>query len=319
MRRLFQLIIARLSAVTRSSKGLVEMTFEAIARRDSIVRALREFLHRQFFYELATPVVRRVDDGLAGRIRVSHDGGVFLRESIGPPLRYNLKFTPRVFEIGPCFRKETPDRTHGREFTMLELYAANEDFGFLFQLAEDLMVNLLQVKPERVSIIEQLAVIFRFDPTRPPPDLVADMANELGVSTKVQPHEVVDSFIAERIEPLSMGRCVFFYDYPSGASDPCARFAIERGAVNRFELFVNGLEVINGYEDETDIPAFIERASALGLYSTEQAIVQDDIEKDITPIRSVGLGIGIERLCMAAAKERDISTFQHSQEFSGLS
>jgi lysyl-tRNA synthetase, class II len=108
---------------------------------------------------------------------------------------------------------------------------------------------------------------------------------------------------------------VFLIDYPLGGDEPCARLTPGTTAVlNRFELLVDGIEVVHGYEDELDGHAFAERARAVDLYDQEQALAWEAINAGRVPAASVGLGIGIERLCMATGN-KDISTFLQSSQF----
>ncbi|MBO3750024.1 hypothetical protein J5X84_28415 [Streptosporangiaceae bacterium NEAU-GS5] len=76
--------------------------------------------------------------------------------------------------------------------------------------------------------------------------------------------------------------------------------------LNRFELVVDGIEVAHGYEDETDRAEFLARATQVGLLDVGQGRV---------PAASVGLRIGIERLCAAATNLRDMSAFRNSVAF----
>ncbi|MFD4944193.1 hypothetical protein ACFVYE_33505 [Streptomyces sp. NPDC058239] len=78
---------------------------------------------------------------------------------------------------------------------------------------------------------------------------------------------------------------------------------------------VDGIEVVHGYEDEPDQAAFVERARAVDLYDDEQALAWKAIDAGRVPAGSVGLGIGIERLCMAATGIKDITVFQQSPQF----
>jgi lysyl-tRNA synthetase class 2 len=78
---------------------------------------------------------------------------------------------------------------------------------------------------------------------------------------------------------------------------------------------IDGIEVVHGYEDEPDQTALVERARAVDLYDDEQALAWEAIDAGRVPASSVGLGIGIERLCMAASGAKDITVFQQSPQF----
>lgn len=84
---------------------------------------------------------------------------------------------------------------------------------------------------------------------------------------------------------------------------------------NRFELIVDGIEVVHGYEDEPDGAAFTQRAKEADLYDDEQRLAREAVDAGRVMAVSVGLGIGSERLCMAASGVKDISRFQQSPMF----
>ncbi|MGA5441942.1 amino acid--tRNA ligase-related protein [Streptomyces griseoincarnatus] len=290
---------------------------DPIAVKSNVLFSLRDTLRDERFLEVTTPVARRADLGSGRRAAVDLDGGRFLRAMIGPALRANLEYHPRVFEIGPCFRPEKPDAVHGPEFTMLDLYAAGESFEFLFELAERLVAPHIGYELERISIADYVRDVLGTDPRHEPlGDLPTRMASRLGVSADTPFQTVLGQFVERELETQSVGRAVFLTDYLVGGDEPCARLTPgTTGLINRFEVIVDGLEVVHGYEDETDGALFAERAQAVDLYDAEQQLAWELINAGRVPAASVGLGIGVERLCMAATGVHDIRYFLQSPEF----
>jgi lysyl-tRNA synthetase class II len=288
-----------------------------VAMKSDLLFSLRDTLRTETFVEVVTPVARKADLGPGRRAPVAFDGGRFLRTMIGPALRVNLEFHPRIFEIGPCFRPEKPDELHAPEFTMLDLYAADEDFEFLIALAARLTTPYLRYTPVCVSIADYIRDLFGIDLRHEPVgDLPARMADHMHLSGQIPFKAVLGEFVERELETQSVGAAIFLTDYPTGGDEPCARLAQGTTAIlNRFELLVDGIEVVHGYEDEADGQAFAERARAVDLYDDEQALAWEAITAGRVPAASVGLGIGIERLCMAAAGVKDISTFLQSAQF----
>ncbi|MGK4906494.1 amino acid--tRNA ligase-related protein [Streptomyces albus] len=290
---------------------------DPIAMKSDVLYALRDTLRTEAFVEVVTPVARRAGLGPGRRAAADVDGGRFLRTMIGPALRVNLEHHPRIFEIGPCFRPEKPDELHACEFTMLDLYAACEHFSYLFSLAERLVTPHIPHAPVRISVAEHIYDQFGTDLRREGlGDLPARMADQLRLSPAMPFKDVLGHYVERELEPRSAGTAVFLTDYPLGGDEPCARLTPGTLAqLNRFELLVDGIEVVHGYEDETDGVAFVERARAAGLYDEEQRLAWEAIEDGRVPAASVGLGIGIERLCMAASGIKDISRFLQSPQF----
>lgn len=290
---------------------------DPIAMKSDMLFALRDTLRTEVFVEVVTPVARRADLGLGRRAPVDLDGGRFLRAMIGPALRMNLEHHPRIFEIGPCFRPEKPDHLHAFEFTMLDLYAAGEDFEFLFALAERLVAPHVAHTLARISVVDHIRGQFGIDLRREPlGDLPARMADRMNLSPTTPFQGVLGRYVERELETQSAGTAVFLTDYPLGGDEPCARLAPGTTAtINRFELIVDGIEVIHGYEDEDDGAAFVQRAREVDLYDEEQRLAWEAINEGRVPATSVGLGIGIERLCMAASGIKDISRFLQSPQF----
>ncbi|MEU2032551.1 amino acid--tRNA ligase-related protein [Nocardia amamiensis] len=291
---------------------------EAIEAKSDLLFQIRTLLLSQGFAEVVTPTFRKADD-LTGRRATAAVGGRngWLRSMIGPALRYQLAHTPRVFEIGDCFRNDTADATHISEFTMLDLYAADSSYDYLIELAENLVGLANPGTPRRISVAEHLGTTLGVDLTRETLDRhVGALSRHLGRPADAALPDLLDAYITAELEPQSTGTATFLVDMPLGGNEPCAKLRHGTAAVlNRFEVFIDGVEVVHGYEDETDAEAFIARASAIGLYNPEQSLVQKAIHDGVVPARSVGLGIGIERLCMAATGARDIRLFQQSAAF----
>ncbi|MFI9311005.1 amino acid--tRNA ligase-related protein [Streptomyces triculaminicus] len=290
------------------------MLDDPIALKSGVLFSLRDTLRAEGFHEVVTPVARRADLGPGQRAAVDLNGGRFLRAMIGPALRMNLEHHPRIFEIGPCFRPEKPDHLHAAEFSMLDLYAAGESFAFLFDLAERLVSPHLTYKLERISIADHLREAFGTDLRHEPAgDLPAQVAIHLGLSADTPFPTALGQYVERELETQSAGRAVFLTDYPLGGDEPCARLTPgTTSLINRFELIVDGIEVIHGYEDEPDTAAFTQRAKDVNLYDDEQRLAREAVDAGRVPAASVGLGIGIERLCMAASGVKDISDFQQS-------
>jgi elongation factor P--beta-lysine ligase len=291
---------------------------EAIEVTSELLYTIRTLLRGHGYAEVTTPTFRQADDLTGTRAHAtvgSQDG--WLRSMIGPALRYQLAHTPRVFEIGACFRNDPADATHLPEFSMLDLYAAHESYDYLINLAQEL-VRLAHPGPvERVSVADELGDALGVDLFRETLDRHSGaLARHLGVPAETPLHDLLDAYIAAELEPRSAGTVLFLVDMPLGGNEPCAKLREDTAAVlNRFEVFIDGVEVVHGYEDETDAEAFIRRASAIGLYNPEQSLIQKAILAGAVPSHSVGLGIGIERLAMAATGVRDIHLFRQSAVF----
>lgn len=290
---------------------------EAIGYKSELLWRIRNLLRELGFVEVVTPIFRQADDLTGHRSPAEVGGHGFLRSMIGPALRYNLQHAPRIYEIGACFRPDEPDATHSREFSMLDLYAADESFEFLIALAERLVQLAFPTQLARISVAKHLAATLGVDLIRE--TLAAHsgaLARYLHLPEDTPLRDLLDTYIRVELEPGMIGSAAFLIDMPLGGNEPCAQRRRGTAAVlNRFEVFIDGVEVVHGYEDETDTDEFIHRARAVGLYNPEQQRVVDAVRAGTVPAHSVGLGIGIERLCMAATGVGDITHFRQSTCF----
>lgn len=289
---------------------------DALLFKATLLRTLREFLHDRGFVELYTPVVRRVDDGFRPRPEVSLNGSRYLREAVGPALRHNLRHFPKVYELGPCFRTDPPSLTHSPEFLMLDLYQRDEDFTSLITLAEDLLHTCYPGDVTQISLIDEFRAHYDLDITTADEEKVrTTLVKALRIPQYETTYAAVEAFVKRHIEPITADRCVILRDFPL-ETEVCARLRSDATSVlNRFEVLINGLEVIHGYEDEPDSHLFEQRARSSYFYNEEQERIHTDIRAGVLPAASSGMGIGIERLCMAATNSPDISSFLPSVDF----
>lgn len=197
---------------------------DPLSLKSDVLFHLRDTLRAQGFREAITPVARRADLGPGRRAPVDLTGGRFLRAMIGPALRMNLEHHTRVFEIGPCFRPEEPDRLHAAEFTMLDLYAAHEEYAFLLDLAKQLVAAHLPYTPVQISVGDYIRDVFGIDLRREPVgDLPRQMADRLGLGVDTPFKDTLGQFVERELETQSVNAAVFLVDYPLGGDEPCAR------------------------------------------------------------------------------------------------
>ena len=278
---------------------------------------LRSCLRDRDFLELVTPVARKTQVPIANRPKVDLAGGRFLRTMIGPALRSTLKHHSRVFEIGPCFRDDPADMTHSPEFTMLDLYAADESFDFLLNLALVLVAPAVRGEVVSISVAEVIKQRVGIDlSTQTVESAICELASAADCDPHEAPERIVDSFIEKIVEPKTNGCAAVVHDYPLGGSEPCARSKPgAMGVARRFEIFIEGIEVAHGYEDEIDLKAFAERAQAVNLFDEDQERIVNEINNGDVPLASVGMGIGVERLCMAVDGMKDIWKYRFGSAY----
>lgn len=301
----------------------VKSRFEA---RFRIITAIRRFFQDHGFLEVETPVLQSIPGGATARPFATHmndlDLDLFLR--VAPELylkRLLVGGFERVFEMGKNFRNEGMDREHNPEFTMLEAYAAWQDYEWLMNLTEDLIIGLAQElfgKPEvtyqettialskpfkRISFSELVTQACGLDFDSATTDEFAEKARELKV---VIEKSMTKSNIADEICKKTLRHTmlepVFVTEHPLELSPLSKKISPDSNTVARFQLLVGGFEMTNAFSELNDPVDQMQRLEAqqhLREEGSEEAHRVDEdfiiaLEHGMPP--AAGIGIGIDRL-----------------------
>lgn len=323
-----------------------ERTRRVFQARSEVVRALREFLGQRGFFEVETPMMHVLPGGAAARPFVTHhnalDMTLYLR--IAPELhlkRLVVGGFERVFEINRNFRNEGLSTRHNPEFTMLEFYQAYADYHDLMDMTEVLMRELAMrvlgttVVPYQGASYDLAApftrltveeAILRFNPEFPQEalrdrDRLRALAGSVGVIVKPEfgPGKLQIE-IFEKTAEARLREPTFVTAYPAEVS-PLARCNDHDPFVtDRFEFFVGGREIANGFSELNDPE---EQARRFARQAEEKARGDEEampadmeyveaLEYGLPPV--AGEGIGVDRLVMLltdSSSIRDVILFPH--------
>ena len=303
---------------------------DVFVKRSQIVQAIREFFVQRGYLEVETPMMHPIPGGAAARPFVTHhnalDMQLFLR--IAPEL-YLKKLVvgglEKVFEINRNFRNEGISTRHNPEFTMLEFYEAYRDYHYLMDLTEQLVREVAQSVLGRTSIEYQGAAIdlgkpfdrltmaqaiHQYNPQHP----LAELANADYLRTAlarftvdVYPTDGLGLLQLKLFEATTEAKLVqptFIIAHPTDVS-PLARANEANPAVtDRFELFITGREMANGFSElndpEDQAARFQAQVDARAAGDEEAMYFDADylraMEYGLPP--TAGEGIGIDRLVM---------------------
>ena len=314
--------------------------------RSSIVAYIRAFLDAQDYLEVETPMMQTTPGGAIARPFTTHhnalDMQLYLR--IAPEL--NLKRLivggfERVYEINRSFRNEGVSTQHNPEFTMLELYRAYADYEDLIELVEALMLGMadavlgqskIDYQGEEFDLSEPFArmtveeVILHFNPDFDKSklrdrDYLVGVCEKLGVPVKdgYGPGKLQIE-IFEKTGEDNLRKPTFVTQYPTEVS-PLSRCNDDDPFVtDRFEFFVAGREIANGFSELNDPEDQAERFRAQ--VANREAGDDEAMAFDHDYIRALeygmpptaGIGIGIDRLVMLftdVPSIRDVLLFPH--------
>lgn len=321
---------------------------EVFVRRSRIIRSIRAWLDRRGFLEVETPMMHYIPGGASARPFVTHhnalDIDLYLR--VAPELylkRLVVGGFERVYEINRNFRNEGVSTRHNPEFTMLELYEAYATFHEIMDLTEALIRDTAQEVLGTTRVRWDEAEIdlgppfqrWRMDEAvcHHNPGLELAMvrsqdreqlaAHARGLGIQPQPGEgwgrILLSIFEHTVEP-KLVQPTFITHYPVEVSPLARACDDEPGLTDRFELFIHGREMANGFSELNDPEDQAARFRAQ--VAAREGGDAEAMHYDADYIRALeygmpptgGLGIGIDRLVMlltGCSSIRDVLLFPY--------
>jgi len=319
-----------------------ERTREIFLRRARIIREIREFFESRGYLEVETPMMHPILGGATARPFVTRhntfDMELYLR--IAPELylkRLVVGGLDRVFEINRNFRNEGIDAVHQPEFTMLEFYQAYSDYLELMDLTEELFRGLAErvcgshkvkygdneIDFGRFERLSMRGAICKFWPhAAAPAPTESELATPGGPRTLAERYNIfahakglaplanvtklsdgeLTGELFEQVAESHLIQQTLIYDFPTAISPLSKQKSDDSSLTERFELFIAGMEIANGFSELND-PIDQERRFRA---QVEKGGLESPKEVDIDYIRALshglpptaGEGVGIDRLVM---------------------
>src|SRR5690349_12907242 len=303
---------------------------DVFVKRSQTVQAIREFFVARGYLEVETPMMHPIPGGAAARPFATHhnalDMELYLR--IAPELylkRLVVGGLEKVFEINRNFRNEGISTRHNPEFTMLEFYEAYADYRDLMDLTEELFRTVAQRVCGTTTIVYQGETIDLAQPfprmtmaeavTRHNADFAdADLADAATLRRALERFdvEVFDSDgvgllqlkLFEATTEQKLVQPTFIVAHPTDVSPLARANDADPAVTDRFELFITGREIANGFSElndpEDQAARFMAQAKAKEAGDEEAMYYDADyvraLEYGLPP--TAGEGIGIDRLAM---------------------
>jgi lysyl-tRNA synthetase class 2 len=321
---------------------------ETFYKRSEIIQGMKEFLLQRDFLEVETPMMQPIPGGATARPFKTHHNtlamDLYLR--IAPELylkRLVIGGLERVFELNRNFRNEGVSSQHNPEFTMLEFYQSYSTYTDLMALTEEMIGEVAE------RVLGTLTFTYQGTPldlTPPWPQVTlkdaltrygevgeqvltdrhaaAHVARELGLEVlKDESHGEHLAEIFEKVVEPKLIQPTFITEYPVEVSPLARRKDADPSVTERFELFIMGREIANGFSELNDPEdqgsRFRDQVAKKVGEEEETAFIDEDflnaLEFGMPP--AAGEGIGVDRLVMILTDSpsiRDVIFFPQMRE-----
>ncbi len=293
-------------------------------KRTKILQSIRRTLDGEGYVEIEGPTLHSIAGGAAARPFATHHNTLNIPLFLRIALELHLKRllvggVERVYELGRVYRNEGISPRHNPEFTMLEVYQAYGNYETMMDLTERIIVDAIQATGQPLQLAWGETTIDFTPPFQrktydqlftehtglDPQDHagICQLADQIGFDTTAKHPDVVKNEVfEEKVEDALLGP-LFVLDYPASIC-PLTKRAPDRPEVaERFELFIQGMEIANAYTELND-PDLQEQLFRTQLEGQKEEDSMAKMDEDF--IRSLrhgmppagGLGIGIDRLIM---------------------
>lgn len=327
-----------------------EDTQNIFIKRSQIISTMRHFFEEKGFMEVETPMMQPLPGGAeATPFKTWHNAlGMELFLRIAPELylkRLVVGGFEKVFEINRNFRNEGVSSRHNPEFTMVEFYQAYADYETLMDLTEEMFEIIvkkitgstsisyqgqtidLKKGWQRISMMDSLEQIGGIDAeTLNDPEALLSLAqkNNIQISKKDRHGKVLTKMFDALVEPKLI-QPTFITGYPVEVSPLSRKNDVNTELTDRFELFIVGREIANGFSEindpEDQYQRFLMQVRQRDEGNSEAHIMDSEyveaLEFGMPP--TAGEGIGIDRLVMLLTDSpsiREVILFPHMKKIS---
>lgn len=309
-----------------------EGVLERMLQRTKVVQSIRNTLGKQSFVEIEGPTLHSIAGGAAARPFITQHNALGMQLYLRIALELHLKRLlvggmERVFELGRVFRNEGISPRHNPEFTMLEAYQAYGDYGTMMDLTERLLLDAIDAigggyqRPWLDKTIDFTPPFARrtydelfqehtgIDPTNAAS--ITAFAKKIGLDTAGKHPDVIKSEVFEESVEDALVGPVFVIDYPASICPLTKRKTSNPAVAERFELFIQGMEVANAYTElnDPDLQEELFRTQLAGQAEEDSMAKMDHdfiraLRNGMPP--AGGLGVGIDRLVMLLTNTQSI-------------
>jgi lysyl-tRNA synthetase class 2 len=294
---------------------------EVFERRSKLISAMRRHLDEHGYVEVETPMLTPIASGAAARPFKTHHNAldIDLYARIAPELylkRLLVGGFERVYEINRNFRNEGISNRHNPEFTMLEFYCAYMDVNGMMDLCEEMLRLSIEKATGGTRVRfgeEEIDFGGGFERVS-----MREMVKRFAPEVELTDDNLVEMF--EEHAEAHLARPTFIIDFPKAISPLSKASPADPSVAERFELYVAGMEIANGFSELNDP---VEQGERFDDQARQRERGDDEaMQRDDDYLRALsygmppaaGIGIGIDRLVMLLTNRksiRDVILFPH--------
>ena len=295
---------------------------ENLKKRARVLQKIRAFFLQRDVLEVDTPALScagltepNIESFQTTELLYLHTSPEF------PMKRLLAAGSGSIYQIAKVFRQGESGRNHNPEFTLLEWYRVGWGYQELMNEVAELVTTVmgegrLKHSPEWLSYCDAFGQYLSIDPLIASVGELAQCAEEQGIDLyagEMGRNEWLDLLFAEKIQPhLGQGRITFIYDYPAEQASLARLKHSNPNLAERFELFIEGMELGNGFGELTDAKEQRQRFKHDLDVREERGVVKPPLDEHFLAALeagmpdSSGVAIGIERLLMVALAANSI-------------
>ncbi|WP_251548063.1 lysine--tRNA ligase [Limosilactobacillus caecicola] len=312
-------------------------SFDRFQTRTKIIKAIRQYMDRNDFTEVETPILENIASGAEARPFITHhnalDIDMYMR--IATELRLKRLIVggmERVYELGRIFRNEGMDPHHNPEFDTMETYAAYFDFNDvmketegIFQAAAKVVSNDLKINYQGTELdfsksferMHMVDAIKKYTGVDFWPEMSVEEARQLADDNGIEYEDwwkvghIINAFFEEKVQD-QLEQPIFIYGHPKEISPLAHMNREDPRFTDRFELYILGNEYANAFTELNDPIDQRERFEAEAKEHAEGNDEYQPIDEDFVEALEYGmpptggLGVGIDRLVMLMTNAKSI-------------
>tara|TARA_R110000782_G_scaffold53221_12_gene113509 strand:- start:120 stop:1073 length:954 start_codon:yes stop_codon:yes gene_type:complete len=297
-------------------------SLEIIKRRAVLLQQIRNFMLSRDIMEVDTPILSHfgISDPYIQSMTTSNasEGDAMLYLHTSPEFcmkRLLAAGLDSIYQITHVFRNEESGKRHNTEFAMLEWYRTGFDYYQLMDEVAELLVSIGLTAPEKMTYAEAFMLTLQLDPHTVGVKQLQTLCQDNGWDADENDrHGLLDFIFSELvIKNIKNTKPLIIYDYPECMSALASLKAGYPVVSERFELFINNMEIANGFNELTDADEQSNRFEADLETRRNKGLAEPAIDKNFLAAlqsgmpKCAGVAIGVERLLMVLSGKDDIN------------